>query len=50
MGDLVLIGLNVLVMMASLQNVVISGAQGLLMLMHGHGINIFDKDDQVAKH
>ena len=30
---LVLIGLKVLVMMTSLQNIVISGAQGLLMLM-----------------
>ena len=29
----VLIGLKVLVMMNSLQNIVISGAQGLLMLM-----------------
>ena len=30
---MVLIGLKVLVMMNSLQNIVISGAQGLLMLM-----------------
>ena len=34
-------------MMNSLQNIVISGAQGLLMLM---GSKIFDKDDQAAKH
>ena len=32
-GLLLLIGLKVLVMMTSLQNIVISGAQGLLMLM-----------------
>ena len=44
---LVLIGLKVLVMMNSLQNIVILGAQGLLMLM---GSKFFDKDDQAAKH
>ena len=42
-----MIGLKVFGMMNSLQNIVISGAQGLLMLM---GLKIFDKDDQAAKH
>ena len=42
---LVLIGLKVLVMMNSLQNIIISGDQGLLMLM---GSKFFDKDDQAA--
>ena len=44
---LVLIGLKVLVMMNSLQNIVISGVEGLLVV---DGIKIFDKDDQAAKH
>ena len=44
---LLLIGLKVLVMMNSLQNIVISGAQGLLMLMGSK--YFFDKDDQAAK-
>ena len=45
---LVLIGLKVLVMMNSLQNIVISGAQeGLVMLM---GSKFYDKDDQATKH
>ena len=46
-GLLVFIGLKVLVMMTSLQNIVISGAQGLLMLM---GSKFFGKDDQAVKH
>ena len=40
---LVLIGLKVLVMMNSLHNIVISGADV-------DGIKIFDKDDQATKH
>ena len=44
---LVLIGLKLLVMMNSLQNIVISGAQSLLMLMES---KFFDKDDQATKH
>ena len=47
-GLLVLIGLKVLVMMTSLQNIVISGAEGLPPDVDG--IKIFDKDDQAAKH
>ena len=46
-GLLVLIGLKIFVMMTSLQNIVISGAQGLLMLM---GSKFLNKDDQAAKH
>ena len=42
-----LIGFKVLVMTTSLQNIVISGAQGFLILM---GSNFFDKDDQAAKY
>ena len=44
---LVLIGLKVLVMINSLENIVILGAQGLLMLM---GSKFFDEDDQASKH
>ena len=40
-------GYKSLVMKTSLQNIVISGAQGLHDV---DGIKIFDKDDQVAKH
>ena len=43
---LLLIGLNVLIIMTSLQNIAISSDQGLLMLMESK----FDKGDQVAKH
>ena len=46
-SPLVLIGLKVLVMMNSLRNIVISDAQGLLMLM---GSKFFDKDNQATKH
>ena len=46
---LILIGLNVLVMIYSLQNIVISGAQGL-GAPDFDGIKFFDKDDQAAKH
>ena len=45
-GLLVLIGLQTLVMMNSLQNIVISGAQDLMMLMN----QMFDEDDQATKH
>ena len=44
---LVLIGLKVLVMMNSLQNIVISGTQRPTDV---DGIKIFDKDDQATKH
>ena len=42
-GLLTLIALKVLVMITSLQNIVISGAQGLLMLIES---KFFDKDDK----
>ena len=45
---LVLIGLKVLIMMNSVQNIVISGAQGLDPDVDR--IKIFDKDNQAAKH
>ena len=41
-GLLLFIGLKVLIIMTSLQNIVILGAQGL--------IDGIDKDDQAAKH
>ena len=50
MGDrglLHLIGLKMWIILTSLHNIVILGAQGLLML-HFDGINIFDKDDLAA--
>ena len=43
---LLLIGLKILIIMTSLQNIVILGAQGLLI----DEIKIFNKDDQAAKH
>ena len=43
---LLLVGLKALILMISLQNMVILGAQGLLMLMAS---KVFAKDDQVAK-
>ena len=42
-GLLLLIGLKLLIITTSLQNIVISGADV-------DGIKIFDKDDQAAKH
>ena len=38
--------IKILIIMTSLQNIVISGAQGPDV----DGIKMFDKDDQVAKH
>ena len=48
-GLLLLIGLKLLIIMTSLQNIVILCAQALRS-PDVDGIKIFDKDDQAAKH